>query len=252
MKKFGFFVVLFVFLITISFSQNNQDFNSPEILMQYFVENLREGNIENVFLTSPFSNDSLIKRINPRESIVFFNAFLPQDYANFPTQYYQILKYNFLGLYSIHLKRFITNLLLPAEFSMLNNYKPLSIFENGILNEELLDNYFILLDLENLRSLELIRFDVSNPELQFNERSRRLAEILYKNIYGCDDVIEYTVLYRCNENYYVGGITLVCYDINWYIFSLKSDYGYFEFGSLRQVPGVFEYLFEYNIESQTW
>jgi len=248
MRKFGFFVILFMFLITISFSQNNQAFNSPEILIQYFVENLREGNFENIFLTSPFSNDLLVKRINPRESILFFSAFLPQDNTNFPTQYYQILKYNFLGNYSIQLKRFITNLLLSTDFSMLNDWKPLSIFENGIINEELLDNYFILLDLENLRSLELVRFDVSKPNLQFNERSIRRTEIIYKNIYGCDDVIEYTVLYRCNGNYYVGGITLFCYDMNWYIFSLRSDYDYFEFGSLRQVSGIFEYLFEYDIE----
>jgi hypothetical protein len=237
-----------MFVVNSAFSQDNQNFNSPEDVIQYFVTNLKDGNFNNIFHTLPFNNDSLIGKINTIEAIKYFDAFLPQDHANFPIQYYSIIKYNFLGNYAFQIKKFIFNLLLSEEYSKLKKWEPLSIYKNDIINESLINNYFLLLDLENLETLELVRIDISKPDIQFSERSKRNTERFYKNVYGCDEKIEYIVLYKNNGKYYVGGITVLRYGTNWYIFNLRCEFDYFEYGSLEQVSGILEYLINYNIK----
>jgi hypothetical protein len=226
---------------SLAFSQNSQNFDTPEAVMRYFVDNVKNGNFDNVFLTSPYSNDSLIRRINPREVInyVGVNIF---NLENMPVQYHSIMKYNLLGRYSTIVKRFVFILLLSENYPEFVNMKPMNI------NDTVLDNYFSSLNIQNLRTLEFVRMDVYKPDIQFSERGRDNAKRQYVNTYGCDEKIEYTVLLRHNRKYYVCGAVIVRYGSNWYIDTLAGTYANIGQGNLIQVSGIGEYLKNFEIE----
>ena len=210
--------------------------------MNYFVNNIKNGNFENVYHTSPFYYDSLIKKISPREMINYFNAIIFQNNGNIPIEYYSIIKYSYLGQYTHELRRLIIGFLLYDEFpEFVSNLRAFNV------NHEILENYFLLMNIENLRSLELIRMDIYSPSLQFSERSRINTTRQFIIPYGCDDKIEYTVLYTINGIYYIGAITIVKYESNWYIYSFGSIYANISRGSLIQISSLSEYLIEYVI-----
>ncbi len=86
-------------------------------------------------------------------------------------------------------------------------------------------------DPEELSTFEFVRMDVSNPELQLTEQNRT-NQAKVSEIYGADDLMEYTVLYSYNGQLYAGGMTFICYEDDWYIYALfaslagQSTYGY--------------------------
>jgi hypothetical protein len=225
------------------YSQNNRDFGTPQAVMEYFVNNVKNGNFDNVFLTSPYSDDSLIKKINPREVIKYMGSNIFQLDGNMPSQYQAITKYTLLGKYSAGLKRFIVNLLLSEEYpEYAINLTPFQV------DDSILDNYFSLLDIKNLKLLELVRIDIWRPDLQFGQRGKENAIRQYVKTFGCDEKIDYTALYKINGRYYDGGVTIVRYGTNWYIESLHSLYLGIALGALEQVSGVAEYLSKYEIQ----
>jgi hypothetical protein len=234
-------ICFFIFYVSaITFSQQN-NFETPEAVIQYFVNSLKTGNIDNVFFASPFNDDIIVNKINSREAIKYMDAILFQSNENLPPQYNAIIKYTLLGRYATSVKAFIFPLLLSETFPELAMLQPLSIRQS----ESLLDKYFLLLDPNNLETLELIRIDIYRPDLQFSERGMRYAEMQYKRVYNCDEKIEYVVLYRHEGRYYVGGIILLRYGSNWYIESLRGTYS--NISGLVQVSGISEYLLEYKI-----
>jgi hypothetical protein len=224
------------------YSQNNQNFSTPEAVMEYFVNNVKNGNFDNVFLTSPYSDDSLIRKINPREVINYMGHSIFQLDGNIPLEYHLITKYSLLGKFSTGLKRFIFNLLLSEEYpEFAINLTPFKV------DDSILDNYFALLNIGNLKTLELIRIDIWRPDLQFSQRAKNDAIRQYINTYGCDEKIEYTVLYKFNEHYYTGGVIFVRYGTNWYIESLHSLYLNIAIGTLERISGISEYLNKYEV-----
>jgi hypothetical protein len=223
-------------------SQNIRNFNSPETVVQYFVNNVKTGNFENVFLTSPYSNDTLVRKINPRGMINYMGSNL-FNIENIPVEYYSVMKYSLLGRYSTAVKRFIFHLLLQDQYpEFVTNLTPMNI------SDSILDNYFLMLNIGNLRSLEFVRMDVYRPDIQFSERGKNNTIRQYISTYGCDEKVDYVVLYRHNNKYYAGGLTMVRYGANWYIDSLNSTYANIVTGSLIQVSGISEYLHEYEIK----
>ena len=235
-------LIILLFVSSMVFSQDARDFKTPESVMQYFVDNFKIGNFDNVFLASPFSDDSLVKKINPREMLNYTGIVLFHLDPNLPLQYHSIIKINLLGQYSAGLKRFIFSLLLSEKYPELVNLYSLEI------SDLLLDNYFSLLEIKNLLSLELIRMDIYLPEIQFSERGKNNALRQYNKILGCDEKIEYTVLYKHNGNYYAGGVIVVRYGENWYIESLSGTYSNISIGGLIKVTGISDYLNEYEIK----
>jgi len=243
--KIRIFVLFFVILV--SFFTYSQDFDTPETVMGFFVNNMKTGNLDNVFLTSPFSHDTIVQMMNPRELINYMNAVLFQLDPNMPLQYYSITKYSLLGKYSIGLKTFVFNLLLSEQYpDFAFNLAPI----NNI-NESELDKYLSLLDTKNLQTLELIRMDIYSPDIQFSKRGKDNALRQYIKPYGCDEKIEYTILYRHNGKYYDGAATFIRYGTNWYIESLGGVYSSVRIGCLTQVSGIIEYLNKYDIEEKT-
>jgi hypothetical protein len=241
MKKKINFMIFFLFIVLKVHSQEIQNFNTPYAVIEYFVDNIKTGNFDNVLFTSPYNYDSLIKRINPGEVINYMGWNLAQLRANIPLQYHSIIKLDLLGLFAIEIKYFIFNLLLSEEYpDFAVNLKPFSV------NDSILDNYFSLMDVKNLETLELINIDIYKPDIQFSERGKNNTLRQYLKPYGCDEKIEYTVLYKHNGNFYVGGVTVVRYDSNYYIESLSGSYSGIGRGSLIKVPGIFDYNKEYK------
>jgi hypothetical protein len=241
MKKKINLMIWFLFITLKVYSQEVQSFNTPNAVIEYFVDNIKNGNFDNVLLTSPYSYDSLIKRINPREVINYMGANLAQLRGNIPLQYHSIIKLEFLGLYAMEIKYFLFNLLLSEKYpDFAADFKPF------YGNDSILDNYFSLMNVENLKTLEIISIDVYKPDIQFSERGKNNTLRQYLNTYGCDEKIEFTVLYKHNENFYLGGIIAVRYDTNWYIESLSGSYSNIGRGRLIKVPNVFEYNKDYK------
>jgi hypothetical protein len=239
-----FLIVLFTIVLLPAYSQKNLNFNTPEAVMEYFVYNVKNGNFDNVFLASPYSDDSLIRKINPREVINYMGHSIFQLDGNIPLEYHSIIKFSLLGRFSTGLKRFIINLLLTKDFpEFAINLTPFKV------DDSILDNYFALLNIENLKTLELIRIDIWRPDLQFSQRAKNTAIMQYVNTYGCDEKLEYTVLYKINEQYFDGGVIFVRYGTNWYIESLNCLYLSITIGSLVQMSGIDEYLSEYEIRN---
>jgi hypothetical protein len=241
MKNHIIFIALFILVSSLACSQNTQNFRTPETVMGYFANNVKNGNFDNVFLTSPFNDDAIITRINPGELINYMGYIFFPPAGNLPIQYHSIIKTSLLGRYAQELKRFVFSLLLSEEYPDLVSLRPLSV------NDEILNNYFSLLDISNLQTMEFIRMDIYRPDIQFGERGKYNAERQYLNIYGCDEKVEYTVLYKHGGNYYVGGVILLRYGQNWYIESLNGIYSNIGTGCLDKVSGVAEYLYKYEI-----
>lgn len=241
MKKKINLMICFLFITLKVYSQEVHSFNTPYAVIEYFVDNIKIGNFDNVLFTSPYNYDSLIKRINPREVINYAGANLVQLRANIPLQYHSIIKLELLGLFATEIRYFLFNLLLSEEYpDFATNLKPFDV------NDSILDHYFSLMNVENLKTLEIISIDIYKPDIQFSERGRNYTLMQYVNAFGCDEKIEFTVLYKHNGNFYVGGIIVVRYDTNWYIESLSGSYSGIGRGRLIKVPNVFEYSREYK------
>jgi hypothetical protein len=242
MKKYIFLIIFITIVLSSVYSQNNHNFSTPKAVMEYFVNNVKNGNFDNVFLTSPYSDDSLIRKINPREVINYMGHSIFQLDGNMPLEYHPIIKFNLLGRFSTGLKRFIFNLLLSDEYPEFTaNLTPFKV------DDSILDNYFALLNIKNFKTLELVRIDLFRPDLQFSQRAKNYAVMQYVNTYGCDEKVEYAVLYKINTKYFAGGIIFVRYGTNWYIESLSSPLLSIGAGHLVRMSGIDEYLSEYEI-----
>jgi hypothetical protein len=241
MKKDIFFIILLNFVCLFAFSQNQQNFNKPEIVINYFVDNMKSGNFSNVMNLSPFNNDVLINKINPRDFINLMDTIQFHFDLNMPLQYHSIIKSLLIGRYATGIKAFIFYLLIFENYPELANSVPLKN-----VNDEIINKYFSLLNIENLKTLEIVRMDVIGPEIQFDERHMNYTLNSYIKPFGCDEKIEYTVLYKNNGKYYVGGVIVLRYGNNWYIESLSSVLLNMGNGILKRVSNINEYLYNYT------
>jgi len=237
------FVISCVLVFGISCTNRTNTSSNPESLIRNFVTLIENGKIDDAFNLSPFINDNLVKKIDPKESAFYYDALLPQD--NLITPFDTIRKYSLLSLYGLQIRGFISSIVLPEEFyDYYNYYGPVSI--NG--DENKVDIFLSALNIQNLKSLELIRHDVITPNFQFSERGRRSIET-QKKIYGFDERVEYSTLYKHNGKYYSGTMTIVKYGKNWYILTLNSILGNTSMaGTLKPVSGVIDYLNEFDIK----
>jgi hypothetical protein len=215
---------------------------SPESVIQNFVSNIKSGNIDAAIKLSPFYEDDLVNKINAKEELLYMEAILPQDNLIFP--YGSFRKYELISRYAFQIKFLIFSILLTDEFSELVAYSPVHINNNA----EKVNRFISTLNARNLNPLELVRFDIFRPEIQFSEFGRKNIDT-QKKIYGFDDKIEYTVLYSHNGKYYTGAMTVVRYGKNWYILALNSILaGTTPVGSLELISGINDYLIKFDLK----
>jgi hypothetical protein len=245
MKKALFFVGLFVSFLSLSCAQQRTGFKSPEEVVKYIVQNVKNGNFENVLKTSAYYYDDIIDKFDAKEMAKRLNSLYIYPPLNLPKNYHSIIKTRLLGQHSLNIQMFVSSLLLPDEYDEFLEGKVLTLNNN----EHLLDLYFSSLDnMKNLNSLELVRMDIIRPDLQFSDMHKQNIEH-QKLYYGFDEQIEYIALFKLNNKYYIGGYGFVRYGSNWYILNYISIFlGQSSFGTVRQISEISEYLYECEIE----
>jgi len=245
MKHSLVFVCAFLCISTIACSQPTSGFKSPEAVVNYFVQNLKNGNFENVIKTSAFNYDRIIDKIDAKEMGKRLMSIQLMTPFNVPKQYHSIIKLRALSQHAFNLQLLVSSLLLPEQFNDFLQAKPIML--SG--NEQLLETYLSSLeDIKKLNSLEFIRMDISNPEIQFSDAYKNNIE-RQKITYGFDEQVEYTVLYKFNNQYYVGGFIFARYGIDWYISNYSAILAnQSALGYLEKISGINEYLYEYDIK----
>jgi len=248
MKKLLFCSCLYFSIISLSCSQSQKEinFNSNEELMKYFIQNIKVGKFENVLKTSIYYYDEIIEKLNAKEQLLRSFSIDHFTQPNLPKEYGSLTKAILLGDYASKVQYFISSLLLPKEFN--NSLKEKSAFSfNDALS---VDKYMSNMgSLDKLNSLEFVRMDVSYPEFQFSESFKQMNEFT-KLVYNFDESVEYLVLLKFENNYYTGDIKFARYGKNWYIFNLYSPFaGTSLLGTLEQVSGIEEYLYNYKIKN---
>jgi hypothetical protein len=240
MKKM---LCFFAFLIFIP-NVYSQDYkcNTVNDAINYFVNSIKNGNIEQAFNVSPYNYDNICKNINPREYIRYMNSIMPNG-LNFSSEYFILNKYYLLSGFSRNIQLFLWSLLLNEKFYPLSQLELMGVGNDYVIINE----YLSLLEGKNkLQSLEIVRIDLYRPDLQNGERNKQNKEVQQK-IFGFNEQWQYTVLYKFNNRYYVGGFIAERYQNYWYISSLNCYLANTSSG-LRRVSGLVEYLYNYEYE----
>jgi len=241
MKKIQCFIFSFFVFVNIVYSQDPNAKNHSDAI-NYFVYSIKNGNIERALQICPYNYDHIVRKFDAKESIKYMGSILPET-TNLPSQYLLLNKLDMLSHFGFYIRRFIWSLLLNDKLSDLKDLNPIPNPNDSLINE-----YLTLLDLARLKSLEIVRVDLYRPDIQqSSERNIRLKSTQQK-IYGFDEQWQYTVLYKCNNKYYVGGFFIERYNDNWYISNLGCFLANISSGQLIQVSGIVEYLYKYEYE----
>jgi hypothetical protein len=194
--------------------------------------------------TSAYYYDNIVSNIDAIEETWFLQAIHPVRTLTLPKEYYPIMKARLLASHASNIQFFISSLLLDEQFRDFLRMQPVPL--NG--NEDILTLYFSnLSNTASLRSLKLVRLDVYNPEIQFNEINQKNIDI-QRSIYHFDERVEYTALYKKDNKYYTGGYVFEKYGASWYISYYYSRFaGNSPLGIAEEISDVEEYLSRYNI-----
>jgi len=208
--------------------------------MEYFINSIKNGNIEQAVQTSPYYYEEIIGKFNVKESITWMAAIVPTG-INMPTEYKVLYKYYQLYGYSRNIQFFIWSLLLHENFPELLQMNPVRIN-----NDNKIDEYLRQLDINRLKDIELVRIDLYKPDLQTGDRNKRTKEV-QQRIYGFEEQWQYTALFKHNNRFFVGGFTTEKYSGKWYISSLNCPLAGFSNG-LVNIPGTADYLNAFDYE----
>jgi hypothetical protein len=210
-------IFLLVFINITLFGQNNIPNESPEILINYFCENLKNGDFGNLLKTYALYYDENINKLNNTEIIRRFTAILPQNSQMFPTVYLEFIKSECVGDYALRIRLIVGSLLLKDEFKPLGtaNYVPLFNNENIEKTIGKFNSQLEIEKLNNLRLLEMHKIE-RKPKVQNNIGS-------LEKMYTINETVAYGALLELNNTYYYGGFTLVRYNTYWYILFLNSQ-----------------------------
>jgi len=240
MKKFTISLIFILILINDVYSQDD-NWNSISSVMEYFVNSIKNGNIEQTVQTSPYYYDEIISKFDPKESIMWMTAILPTGII-MPVEYKVLYKYFNLSGYSKNIQTFIWSLLLYEKYPEFLQMSPIHVNNDYKIIEEYLNQ----LDINRLKDLELIRIDLYKPDLQTGEGIKRLNEVKQR-IYGFEEQWQYTALYKFNNKFFVGGFTTEKYEDKWYISNLNCSLANF-LGGLIICPSVAEYVKAFDYE----
>jgi hypothetical protein len=226
MKKL-FTVIVFLLVAGLVFSQETGKeylvhMDTPERLMEYFVETIRNGDFENTVNLFAFSHDENVRLLDNREEMLYMGSILQNQPITLPKSYTPIIKYYLLNRYVDYIRRFLFELLLPETFRDLKDFELHNLCEYDY--EQDIELYIRSLNSDRLRALRLVRID----PVDFDEPYRSSDSLKNRNeteqrIYGYNDVSQYTVLYAFNCSYYIGAVTLYKYGNYWYIGEFRAN-----------------------------
>jgi len=91
-------------------------FKTPETVIYYFADNLKEGRIDNIIKICCYYNDDIVSKIDTRLFLDRVNVLNVLETEFLPNDYLLIKKSDLINSYLSQLKMLINSLLLDKEF----------------------------------------------------------------------------------------------------------------------------------------
>lgn len=189
-------------------------FESSEELMNYFTEQIRQGNFENA--SAVFAIELMSKNYDLEKQIEYMRIWYTTFTMPYPSEDASYVQANRIFL-KAQVMRQIANMCFSLNADEEYLQQTIVTIESG--EGEAIAESFLL---HNLDSFKMIKMNYALPDSQDSEKHR--ANIKKRNeIYGADDFSEYVVYYEWNSQQYIGGITLIKYGDLWYLYALQSN-----------------------------
>ena len=211
MKKLVSFVFMFFSIFVNAWSQQTSGFKTPEDLVQYYVQNINnldlDQSLENTRKVLAYNYNFVVEKIDSKAYIERYRVQLDKPK----------LRSDSLSKLRSSVSGSISSILLFEQFG----------YDHG-LNREEIEKYISSSREEGkwgLTALEFVRMDVCRQDLQSSDRHKQIIEER-KKTHGFDEQVQYVVLYKYSNNYYVGGLSLLRYADNWYIDTFGADFVY--------------------------
>lgn len=195
-------------------SSDQKYFKTPETAAEYFVKCINKNDFEGAL--QAFALDEKAKNYDSVAFMERMNAFMPLTGLAPEYKEYAPLNRAFLNNQaSQSVKGFAYSFIYKEDFTI-----PLILSDS---NYEASDIYK-LLDPVKLKGLKLDRLDYVYPELQDSERNQENIKAMGET-FGFTDKKEYFALYEFEDEFFVGGFSLVKYKKGWQIDALNSPLG---------------------------
>ncbi len=209
-----------------SIASESKAYETPEEVIDQFVLAIQDNDFDRALKL--FALDNMVEGYDFEAYIERMGAFMPiNSMAPQEFEAYSEINYAYqLNSASNQIKMFSFSLLIPD----LDLVTPILLTELEEEDIDLLDQ----LDPSQLRSLELVRADYSNPETQDSDRHQENIE-KSANVFGFIDQKEFVVLYEYKGSYYLGGFVLVEYEEGWQISGLGAPLEGVNFYGLEKI-----------------
>lgn len=191
-------------------------FATPEKAIIYFIENLKQGNLDNALQACSVEEKS--KNFDFTAFTKRLRAFIFYGWASIPSEYEMYVQMN-----SQLSKALIYNQIKYLIYSLLSKE---SIDGRTIINpsDEQIKNFITDINPRRLKNIEILKISFPGLSIQHNERYLKNSKAQAK-IYGAITATDRIVLYKFEGNYYIGGFYLLKYNNSWKIDSLNSPIG---------------------------
>ena len=233
MKKI--FILMFFNVIILINGQENIfiDIDSHKEIIDNFLDSIKNNDFESTI--SLFDWD-VIEFDYIKYSMLMISISPISSSREFP----KINYYNKILRKSNHIKEietFISNLLLPEKYYNFIEGKgyPWPTSNSDTFTEDIVIEFLEYFDFDRLKEIEIIAIELSEPRLQFSLRHQNNMKIIFGEIYGYLDYVEYNILYSFEGKKYFGAITLCKYGNKWYIHHLSSLLSNIYFGKLIEM-----------------
>lgn len=207
---------------------SNKSFSTPEDTIDYFAECMSSEDSEGA--QKAFAISEQASGFDAGVYIERIGAYTPMMLSPSSNSIYiPINEDELAGKASTQIKNFIYSIILPDQF-----INGMSISEQD-LTMGISGTVEAMADTSKLKNLNLVRADMTAPDVQQSEQTQKFLIISAKS-FGADSAVDYVMLYELDGDYYLGGAFLLEYNGSWKIQSLNSQLaGTSSMGNLEKI-----------------
>lgn len=219
MKKFrqcflGIGLCAAVLPVMVSSAYEDKGFASREESLEFFVQEIRECDFEGALQAFPIKTSS--ENFDFEGYLDRYKSWIPDSTINYPptSELYKSINQN---EYASKAMKYIYN------FAVYLTSDPAFLEGKALLTEE--TDIVGLMEAassksENIGNLKIERMDYFDPEMQDGEVMQNSFK-RQSDLYGGDGLSTYLVLYRLDDEFYVGGATFIQYGDEYYLWDLN-------------------------------
>lgn len=189
-------------------------FESPEDAMDYFIDEIKEGDIEGALKAFPIERASSEFKF---DSFVDMMAGWQESYVmRYPSNsevFRELNKYNLLANRMEKVTNFVFSFTADSMF-----LESLALPEK---DSEIKDTMNAT-NANAVSEIQIVRMDYFLPEIQDNEARTRIR-VETAERYGADNEYEYLVLYRLNDDLFYNAVTFIEYQGEYYLWELYGS-----------------------------